>query len=311
MDGKGFSLSAELEEARKKFENDRATGGRSVRALKHAKPTDSRTRSTGQSGSKSKLKKDLKEATRQLERQKQEARYEKMKHKSSLYEHLKKQDHDEDGIGGLIMPSTTSTASTASNEYSSGSEGSDSDSEIEIVDEFGRTRMVPRSKALLYQSGEHPVDRPSNLISGNFIQHQAIQTRTGNRPPSDLSKQAAAIKTHLDELDKRQEHYDASWELRDKGVGFYQFSHDEHTRAKEMESLKHMSSAVTSDHQSDRQRDRDRQELHLANEANETNETNETLGLLGQQVESPVTRKRARKEKILSLRATNLARIRK
>uniref|UniRef100_A0A060SZH7 ARAD1C00836p n=1 Tax=Blastobotrys adeninivorans TaxID=409370 RepID=A0A060SZH7_BLAAD len=280
MDGKGFSLSAELEEARKKFENDRATGGRSVRALKHARPIGSRT---GSMGSGSKLKKDLKEATKRMERQKQEARYEKMKQKSSLYERLKSEDHHEDDMGGLIMPNT-------------GTEGSDS--EIEIVDEFGRTRMVPRSKALLYQSGEEPVDRPANLISGNFIQNHAIQTRTGTGPPSDLSKQAAAIKNRLDELDRRQEHYDASWELRDKGVGFYQFSHDEDVRAKEMQSLKHMSTAVTSDRQ------RGRQDLpYLTNEANESQQPRD------QQIESPDAKKHARKEKILSLRATNLARI--
>ena len=32
-------------------------------------------------------------------------------------------------------------------------------------------------------------------------------------------------------------HYDANWEIRTKGVGFYQFSKDGETRKKEMEAL--------------------------------------------------------------------------
>ncbi|TGJ75788.1 hypothetical protein E0Z10_g10953, partial [Xylaria hypoxylon] len=79
-----------------------------------------------------------------------------------------------------------------------------------------------------------PTARPSNLIFGD-----AVQTAAFNPEASTLDAMAAlAAKRDREPTPPPDTHFDGRAEIRTKGTGFYQFSRDEATRAKEMENLK-------------------------------------------------------------------------
>ncbi|KAK9477563.1 hypothetical protein V1514DRAFT_333643 [Lipomyces japonicus] len=124
-------------------------------------------------------------------------------------------------------------SSGENNGNESESEVSDDDL-IEHTDEFGRTRLVSRYKIHRFDD-EHDetiakVSRPDKLIYGDKIQYQAFH---GNE---DAMRQIFERDDSLvDDV-----HYDASKEIRTKGVGFYDFSQDAESRSKEMEELKNM-----------------------------------------------------------------------
>lgn len=116
---------------------------------------------------------------------------------------------------------------------------------IEYEDEFGRLRhgtkaekerMERRARRGLL--GAEELDRmsarpsaPTNLIHGDAIQAMAFN-------PDDPDKMdALARKRDRSATPPEMKHYDADNEIRTKGVGFYKFSRDEETRAKEMQSL--------------------------------------------------------------------------
>ncbi|KAK9381327.1 uncharacterized protein V2V93DRAFT_225558 [Kockiozyma suomiensis] len=110
---------------------------------------------------------------------------------------------------------------------------------VEYTDEFGRTRMV--SRYLLPKLSEVDTEahaaakaqRPDNLIIGDVIQHEAFTAD---------ENEVNAVFQRLEEEKNRNlaVHYDASKEIRTKGVGFYDFSKDEEERAREMEELENM-----------------------------------------------------------------------
>ncbi|KAL2888139.1 Coiled-coil domain-containing protein 174 [Ceratocystis lukuohia] len=119
------------------------------------------------------------------------------------------------------------------------------DEMVEYVDEFGRSRHISRAEKKKIDRRElrktfdskelDPSGSPrkeKNLIYGDFIQTMAFV-------PQDIKV--------MEELAKKRDrsatpppptHYDADWEIRDKGVGFYKFSKDEEERKQEMENLK-------------------------------------------------------------------------
>ncbi|KAA8909616.1 hypothetical protein TRICI_004451 [Trichomonascus ciferrii] len=104
------------------------------------------------------------------------------------------------------------------------SSGDESEDEmIEIVDEFGRSRQVKRNE---YYNG--PVERPKELVYGDLVQHEAVQFNDLNSPGKQNLEEAEDV------------HYDSRWEVRDKGVGFYQFSQSEDERRRQMAELKHI-----------------------------------------------------------------------
>jgi hypothetical protein len=109
---------------------------------------------------------------------------------------------------------------------------------VEIEDEFGRTRLVPRSHIHYADHGddgeeEGPVRRPRNLIRGNHIQTDHFK----------LDESAAArLRQLADNPDQAADdvatHFDPNWEIRTKGTGYYQFeTTDETLRNSQMESL--------------------------------------------------------------------------
>ena len=126
--------------------------------------------------------------------------------------------------------------------------GDSEDEEIvEYEDEFGRQRKgtrlevareMRRRNAQAYASEElaqasaRP-SRPENLIHGDTIQAAAFNPDEPIAAQMEtLAKKRDRSMTPPDEV-----HYDASKEIRTKGVGFYQFSKDNEGRKKEMEAL--------------------------------------------------------------------------
>jgi hypothetical protein len=123
---------------------------------------------------------------------------------------------------------------------------------VEYVDEFGRTRMGTKAEAErekkrsdMAEKERNRPDRdgniarpppPEGIIYGNTIQTHAFQTPTFSRVPT-ATEIAAALPTEEDEEFEVETHYDASKEVRTKGVGFYQFSKDAKVRKLEMEEL--------------------------------------------------------------------------
>jgi len=137
-------------------------------------------------------------------------------------------------------------ASSASEDDDDEEGGSDQEL-IDYVDEFGRARKGTRAELARerYQrekaaSGRDDSDRftarpnmPTNLIFGDTIQSHAF------RPDEDTS---AAMEELAAKRDKSltpppEQHYDANWEIRTRGTGFFQFSGDAEERRKQMENL--------------------------------------------------------------------------
>ncbi|KAI1185353.1 hypothetical protein F5B17DRAFT_441895 [Nemania serpens] len=119
---------------------------------------------------------------------------------------------------------------------------------IEYQDEFGRTRMGTRAEvqrlrrqqarsalgaAELDAMAAVPTTRPSDLIFGD-----AIQTAAFNPEAATLDAMAAlAAKRDREPTPPPDTHFDGRAEIRNKGTGFYQFSRDEESRAREMAEL--------------------------------------------------------------------------
>ena len=118
---------------------------------------------------------------------------------------------------------------------------------VEYVDEFGRQRYGTARTALreqrlqaarLHASSElssmaaRP-ERPSNLIVGDTIQAAAFNPDF----PVAAQMETLARKRDRSMTPPEEVHYDASKEVRSKGVGFYNFSQDGEGRKREMEAL--------------------------------------------------------------------------
>ncbi|KAK6341145.1 hypothetical protein TWF696_008232 [Orbilia brochopaga] len=122
---------------------------------------------------------------------------------------------------------------------------SDDEEMVEYEDEFGRTRKQTKREmrklqreearaqtmALAYDSDDDARRRkvdPSRLIYGDMIQTAAFSQDELDRRKKEIEEA---------ERDTQDAHYDATKEVRTKGVGFYQFSQDSEARKKEMEAL--------------------------------------------------------------------------
>lgn len=118
---------------------------------------------------------------------------------------------------------------------------------VEYTDEFGRLRHGTartaaleqrRQNARLYASEELSTmkarpERPSNLIVGDTIQAAAFNPDV----PAAAQMETLARKRDRSMTPPEEVHYDASKEVRSKGVGFYNFSQDGEGRKREMEAL--------------------------------------------------------------------------
>lgn len=137
-----------------------------------------------------------------------------LENKAKIYDQLKA------GKSNLRAPDIMRIqGSLSSSEENSGDEADEGDEEEEeIVDEFGRTRMV-RVKA----------KPPNRLIYGNVIQSGAFSL--------DAVKRQAHEEKKVFDTDNGPIHFDSTWEQRDLGVAFYQFSSDQQLRQSQFDSL--------------------------------------------------------------------------
>ncbi|MCJ1312343.1 hypothetical protein MMC25_006017 [Agyrium rufum] len=136
-----------------------------------------------------------------------------------------------------------------SGEDTSSDDGGDSepDEMVEFVDEFGRRRMGSKKEAereqrrqRTAQNAEREAEalsarpsRPEGVIYGNTVQAAAFNPdETITEQMETLAKKRDRSMTPPEEV-----HYDATKEVRTKGVGFYAFSKDKEGREKEMENL--------------------------------------------------------------------------
>ncbi|KAK6501740.1 hypothetical protein TWF481_009567 [Arthrobotrys musiformis] len=193
-----------------------------------------------------------------------------MEEKTRLYNAMKRGDYvpptkkfkagwagaEEDRAGALIdfdrkwaereANKETSDAETSSDDELS--VRSDDEEMVEYEDEFGRTRkqtkreqrrlqredMRTRVMAAAYDSDSEDVRKRkvnyNRLIYDDTIQSGAFDHAEFERRGKELEEEARNA--------DQDTHYDATKEVRTKGVAFYQFSQDAETRKKEMDALK-------------------------------------------------------------------------
>lgn len=135
-------------------------------------------------------------------------------------------------------------------DYSSSSDDDDdtnnnSNEMVEYEDEFGRVRRVTKAEKEKLERrarrgllGAEELERMSARPSApqKLIYGDAVQTLAFN--PDDPEKmEELARKRDRSATPPELKHYDADWEIRTKGTGFYKFSKDEETRAAEMKAL--------------------------------------------------------------------------
>lgn len=175
----------------------------------------------------------------------------KMEEKARLYAAMKRGDVD-DQDGKFAVDFDRKWAEKEDAKHSDQSESSDdghgSDDEeedgdmVEWEDEFGRTRKTSKKEMLREQRQQHFAHQletrarpamPDKVIYGDTVQTAAFN------PDDDRLQQ-------MEELAKKRDksatpppdtHFDATKEIRSKGVGFMQFSLDEDERKKQMENL--------------------------------------------------------------------------
>ncbi|MCJ1385638.1 hypothetical protein MMC17_008761 [Xylographa soralifera] len=137
--------------------------------------------------------------------------------------------------------------STSSGSDDSGPSDGDEAALVEFEDEFGRLRRGTRGeaareerrrKAAAYAQEElasmaaRPA-APRNIIYGDTVQSGAFNPEE----PIAAQMEAIARKRDRSATPPEEVHYDASKEVRTKGVGFYAFSGGKEAREREMEGL--------------------------------------------------------------------------
>ncbi|KAE9377149.1 hypothetical protein N431DRAFT_436401 [Stipitochalara longipes BDJ] len=172
-----------------------------------------------------------------------------MEEKAKIYARLKKgEEIDEDNLVDFDRKWAEKVAKGEAEEESSDVESDDArGEEVEFEDEYGRTKKGSKAEAERMERrkrnkvvGQEELDRmsarpamPSKLIFGDTVQSLAFQPE--EETVGKMEELAKKRDRSLTPPEMR--HYDASAEIRSKGVGFYSFSKDERIRGKEMEAL--------------------------------------------------------------------------
>lgn len=165
-------------------------------------------------------------------------------------EYIGREDYDDRGLVDFDRK-------WAETEAKGGADGSDSDESddtgaddgelVEYLDEFGRLRKGTKTEAAREERRKRiqanaaedearfaarPV-MPSNIIHGDAIQHDAFN------PDQVIADRMAELAKKRDKsaTPPPDSHYDAHAEVRTKGTGFYNFSHDAAERKQEMDAL--------------------------------------------------------------------------
>ncbi|KAJ7773214.1 hypothetical protein B0H16DRAFT_1660332 [Mycena metata] len=111
---------------------------------------------------------------------------------------------------------------------------SDDDPIVEYEDEFGRMRTARRSE--VPRDLVRPTEEPAHDEDEDLVIHNPAGYFPVYQPSAD--RVAQIEKEHAEINNPLGVHYDASAEVRGRGAGFYQFSHDEETRKAQMDELK-------------------------------------------------------------------------
>ena len=182
----------------------------------------------------------------------------KMESKARLYAAMQRGDYIGREIGLVDFDRKWAESQSNNNNKPTSASASSSDSEPdnddndqtsntdttlhEYTDEFGRVRHLTRSQILRLQRGaasatelEHMSARPKapdTLIYGDAVQAEAFAARDGAE-----TMEALARKRDRSATPPEATHYQADWEIRTKGVGFYKFSREEGRREEEMKAL--------------------------------------------------------------------------
>ena len=176
---------------------------------------------------------------------------------SSSFSSTRRNDHQQNSLVDFDRKWAESAAAagdqptTYDTSSDSGGGGNSSDEEeavvVEYEDEFGRQRQGTRAEASREQrrrqaqtlAAQEAVEfsarpaAPSTIIFGDTVQSGAFNPETGiARAMEEL-----AGKRDRSATPPAETHYDASKEVRSKGVGFYAFSGDGEGRRREMEEL--------------------------------------------------------------------------
>ncbi|KAK9376740.1 uncharacterized protein V1513DRAFT_437997 [Lipomyces chichibuensis] len=218
-----LGLSNELTILREKFEREKAAVGKT----KHTPLSNNGTIRTLNKGVEARNARDLaRHADEQMQKSDKYVTT-ALERKARQYGAIKKGQTDglnlvESALDVDLMPHEVS-------EYDS--EEQDEDELVEYTDEFGRSRMVSKYLiAKLLSETDAKAHAPKNLIYGDVIQYNAFRG----------DEEAMRAILERDDTQDLMVHYDASKEIRTKGVGFYNFSKDENERNREMEGLKNM-----------------------------------------------------------------------
>ncbi|KAI5242372.1 hypothetical protein E4T43_04862 [Aureobasidium subglaciale] len=170
----------------------------------------------------------------------------KMEEKARLYAAMKRGDVGDENDTHLVdfdRKWADQQNKQASDQSSSDDDDSDSDEEVvEWEDEFGRTRtgtaaQRAREQRLAQLGSEAALrsrpDMPTNLIVGDTVQVAAFN------PDEPVAQQMADLAAKRDRslTPPPDTHFDASKEIRQKGVGFMQFSLDDEERKRQFENL--------------------------------------------------------------------------
>ncbi|KAF4959961.1 hypothetical protein FSARC_10592 [Fusarium sarcochroum] len=177
----------------------------------------------------------------------------RMEEKARLYAAMKRGDYvpKENEAAPLIdFDRKWAEGEEGREDYETSSDEDDADAGdsgelVEYEDEFGRVRQVTKAekekldrRARRGLLGAEELERmsarpsaPSNLIVGDTVQSMAFN-------PDDPDKmEELAKKRDRSATPPPAQHYDADWEIRTKGTGFYKFSQGEEARTAEMEGL--------------------------------------------------------------------------
>ncbi|KAH0143021.1 hypothetical protein KCU82_g15706, partial [Aureobasidium melanogenum] len=169
----------------------------------------------------------------------------KMEEKARLYAAMKRGDVGDDTDTHLVDfdRKWADHQDKQLSDQSTSDDDSDSDKEmVEWEDEFGRTRtgtaaQRAREQRLAQLGSEAALrsrpDMPANLIVGDTVQAAAFN------PDEPVAQQMAELAAKRDRslTPPPDTHFDASKEIRQKGVGFMQFSLDDQERKKQFENL--------------------------------------------------------------------------
>ncbi|THW90195.1 hypothetical protein D6D18_06792 [Aureobasidium pullulans] len=169
----------------------------------------------------------------------------KMEEKARLYAAMKRGDVGDENDTHLVDfdRKWADQQNKQLSDQSSSEDESDSDKEmVEWEDEFGRTRtgtaaQRAREQRLAQLGSEAAMrsrpDMPTNLIVGDTVQASAFN------PDEPVAQQMADLAAKRDKslTPPPDTHFDSSKEIRQKGVGFMQFSHDDQERKRQFENL--------------------------------------------------------------------------